>query len=225
MAAAGGSEKTVAAPEPAQVSTEERLAEWLHANRKAVGIGAGAVALAVLVTWFMASAAARKENFARTQLEQAWGAADAGNTPLAASELQKVVDNYAGTDAALEARLSLNETRLTAGQSQLAADDLANLVASKPAREFLVQANMLLGAANENLGKGAEAAAAYEAAAEAADMDYRKAEALLGAARGYRAAGQDDKAVAALRTILEKYPETSAYAVAEVRLGEIRKGS
>lgn len=225
MAAAGGSEKTVAAPQPAPVSTEERLATWLHTNRKAVGIGAGAVGLVVLVTWFMASAAARKENFARVQLEQAWGAADAGNTPLAASELQKVVDNYAGTDAALEARLSLNETRLTAGQSQLAADDLANLVASKPASEFLVQAYMLLGAANENLGKGAEAAAAYEAAAKNADMDYRKAEALLGAARGYRSAGQNEKAIAALKTIVEKYPETSAYPVAEVRLGEIRKGS
>ncbi|HEX9165377.1 MAG TPA: tetratricopeptide repeat protein, partial [Gemmatimonadales bacterium] len=59
----------------------------------------------------------------------------------------------------------------------------------------------------------------------AAELDYQKAEALLGAARAYRTAGQTDKAVEALRVILSKYPETSAYAVAEVRLGEIQKGS
>ena len=225
MAAEGRSEKTAALPEAAGATTEERLAVWLHANRKAVGIGAGAIALVVVVTWFMASAGQRKENFARVQLEQAWGAADAGNAPLAAAELQKVVDNYAGTEAASEARLSLNETRLSAGQSQLAADDLTALVASRPARAVLAQANVLLGAAYENLGKGAEAAAAYQAAVEAAELDYQKAEALLGAARAYRSAGQSDKAIEALRIILEKYPETSAYAVAEVRLGEIQKGS
>ncbi|HEX9165127.1 MAG TPA: hypothetical protein VF862_04415, partial [Gemmatimonadales bacterium] len=155
-------------PEAAGPSTEERLAAWLHSNRTAVGIGAGAIALVVIVTWFMATATQRKENFARVQLEQAWGAADAGNAPLAAAELQKVVDNYAGTDAAFEARLSLNETRLSAGQSQLAADDLTAFVASGPPRAVLAQANVLLGAAYENLGKGAEAAAAYQAAVEAA---------------------------------------------------------
>jgi predicted negative regulator of RcsB-dependent stress response len=225
MAAEGGADKTAAAPQVVAPSTEERLVAWLQANRTPVIIGAAAVALVVAVTWFLAAASARKENFARTQLEQAWGAADAGNAPLAASELQKVVDSYGGTDAAVEARLSLNETRLSAGQSQLAADDLAALVASGPERRFLAQANMLLGAAYENLGKGADAAAAFEAASAAAEMDYLKAEALLGAARAFRSAGQNDRAIATLQAILERYKETAAFSVAEVRLGEIQKGS
>jgi tetratricopeptide (TPR) repeat protein len=228
MAAQGGTEKTASqgtALPAAGPSTEERLVAWLQANRAPVGLGAGAIALVVLVTWFMTTAAQRKEDFARTQLEQAWGAMDAGNTPLAASELQKVVDNYGGTDAAAEARLSLNETRLTAGQSQLAVDDLSKMIASSPGARFASQANMLLGAAYENLGKGAEAAVAYQAAAEAAEMDYQKAEALVAAARAFRTAGQNDKAAEVLRTVLAKYPETSAASVAEVRLGEIQKGS
>lgn len=77
----------------------------------------------------------------------------------------------------------------------------------------------------ENLGKPAEAAVAYEAAAGLAELDFEKAEAMLSAARSYRAAGQTDKAAALLRTILDKYPQTAAYPVAEIRLGEIQKGS
>lgn len=207
------------------VSHEDRFSAWLQANAKAVGIGAGVVALIVAGTWFMSVSKARKENFARTQLEQAWGAADAGNVPQASAELQKVVDTYGGTQAALTARLTLNETRLSAGQAQLAADDLTAFVQSNPPARARAQAGMLLGAALENLGKAAEAAAAYEAAAQAAEMDYAKGEALLGAARAWRAAGQNDKAATALRTIIEKYPETSAHSVAEVRLGEVLKGS
>jgi TolA-binding protein len=99
------------------------------------------------------------------------------------------------------------------------------MIGSGPPPQFAAQANMLLGAAYENLGKGAEAAAAYEAAAQAAEMDYQKAEALVAAARAFRSAGQQDKAAEALKTVLAKYPETSAASVAEVRLGEIQKGS
>lgn len=208
-----------------EMSREDRFLAWLQANRKAVGIGAGVVAVIVAGTWFMSASRARKENFARVQLEQAWAAADAGNIPQASGELQQVVDTYAGTQAALAARLSLNETRLSAGQAQLAADDLVGFIASNPPAGVRARAGMLLGAAYENLGKAPEAAAAYEAAAVAADMDYAKGEALLGAARAWRAAGQADKAATALRTILDKYPETAAYAVAEVRLGEVLKGS
>jgi len=68
---------------------------------------------------------------------------------------------------------------------------------------------------------GATASAAYEAALAAATLDHVKAEALLGVARSSRAAGQKDKAVTALRQVLEKYKETAAFPVAEVRLAEI----
>lgn len=218
-------EKAAPAVAPEAPNTEERLVAWVEANRKPVAIGAGVLVAIVLLTWFVSSAAQRKENFARMQLEQAWAAADAGNTPLAASELQRVVEAFGGTDAAQAARLSLNELRLTSGQSQLAVEDLTQFVASRPPARYLSQANMLLGAAQENLGDGSAAASAYEAAAASSGMDFLKAEALVAAARAYRAAGQEDKAIQALRTVLERYPETSAFAVAEVRLGELLRGT
>lgn len=211
------------APEPIAegLSREEKLVAWVQKNGKFLAIGGGVVALVVLVTWFMSASARRKENFARQALEQAWGAADAGNIPQASADLQKVATNFAGTDAAFEAVLSLNQTRLLAGQTQLAVDDLRRFIATSPPARFAAPANMLLGGALENLGKATEAIPAYEAALAAATLDHVKAEALLGVARSARTAGQKDKAVAALQQIVEKYKETAAFPVAEVRLGEI----
>ena len=215
--------KAVPAPEPVSdgLTREEKLAAWVQKNAKFLGLGAGVIALAVLGTWFMSASANRKETFARQALEQAWGAADAGNIPQASADLQKVATNYAGTEAASEAVLSLNQTRLVAGQTQLAVDDLRRFLGTNPPARFSAPANMLLGGALENLGKPAEAIPAYEAANAAATLDHVKAEALLGVARAARGAGQKDKAIAALRQIIEKYKETAAFPVAEVRLGEI----
>ncbi len=211
----------VTAPVDAGLSREEKLAAWVQKNGRFLAIGGGVVALVVLATWFMSASNRRKENFARVSLEQAWGAADAGNIPQASAELQRVATNFAGTTAAYEAILSLNQTRLMAGQAQLAVDDLRRFLATTPPARFAAPANMLLGGALENLGKPAEAIPVYEAAVAAATLDHAKAEGLLGVARAARAAGQKDKALSALREIVEKYKETAAFPVAEVRLGEL----
>jgi predicted negative regulator of RcsB-dependent stress response len=63
---------------------------------------AGLVILAVLVlaAWFVVASGKRKEQFAARSLNQARAAAEAGNLPLASSELQKLISTYKGTDAA-----------------------------------------------------------------------------------------------------------------------------
>ena len=204
-------------------SREERLTAWVTANARLLGIGGGIVVLVVLIAWFMAASGRRKENFARQALENAWGLADGGNVPQASAELQRIATTYAGTDAAWEARLSLNQTRLVAGQYQLAADDLNRFLGDSPPSRFIASANLLRGSALESLGKPAEAAEAFMAAANAATLDHQKAEAYLGAGRTYRAAGQNDKAIEAYRVIVERYKETAAFPIAEVRLGELSK--
>ncbi len=214
------------APAPAtpvadSLSAEERLSAWVTANARYLAVGAGVLAAVVLVTWFLAASARRKETFARQSLEQAWGAAEAGNVPQASAELQRIATSFAGTDAAIEAALTLNRTRLAAGQHQLAVDDLRRLLQSGPPARFVAPANMLLGAGLESLGQPAEAAEAYMAASTTAEMDHAKAEALLGAGRAYRAAGSADKARGAYQEIIRDYRETAAFPVAEIRLGEM----
>ncbi|MEK6598072.1 MAG: tetratricopeptide repeat protein [Gemmatimonadota bacterium] len=206
-------------------SREERFLNWFKANQTPVLAGAAVLATIVLLTWGFSVASARKEAAAQARLEAAWNAQDAGNLPLAASEFQAVVDGFGGTNAAMEAVIAVNQARLLNGQSQLAVDALREFLATNPPMGFKASAGRLLGAALENVGKPVEAAAAYEAAAADATEAFRKAEALLAAGRAYRAAGNTEAAIRVLRQVITDYPETASFPAAEIRLGELTKGS
>ncbi|HSB52725.1 MAG TPA: tetratricopeptide repeat protein, partial [Gemmatimonadales bacterium] len=155
---------------------------------------------------------------------QALAAADQGNLPQASADLQRVIQTYSGTDAANEAVLALNQIRMTSGQSELAAVNLSEFVARKPAPRFAAPAYGLLGQAQENAKKFAEAAAAYEQAAANAGLGFVKASYLLNAGRAYRLAGKTQDAIRAYRTVVEKYPDAPAVNEAKVRLGEVAAG-
>src|SRR6185295_20169138 len=120
---------------------------------------------------------------------------ESGDLPKASSELQRVAQSYAGTDAGMEATLALNQVRMMSGQSKLAIDELNKFIAAKPPAFYLSAAQSHLGAALENTGKFTEAAAAYKSAAEAAAEPYRKVDALLSASRAYQQAGKEKEAV------------------------------
>lgn len=217
---------TSATPVPApESSREERFVAWLVANQKLLLTAVGIVVAVVAAVWLMSVSAARKERFAQAALEQAWAVGDQGNLAQAAADLQRVVTSFGGTRAALEARLSLNQTRILSGQAQLAADDLRTFIATNPPARIRASAQSMLGVALENAGQPAEAAAAYEAAAETAEMPGFKADALVSAARAHLAAGNRDQAISTLRNVVATYEGTIAHPMAEMRLGELLKGS
>ena len=82
-------------------------------------------------------------------------------------------------------------------------------------------AQALLGAALENSGKPQEAAAAYQAASDAADTPYLKADFLIQAGRAWGSAGDTAKAMAAYQRILDDFGEMPAVTEAKVRLSEL----
>jgi outer membrane protein assembly factor BamD (BamD/ComL family) len=192
-------------------------------NRQLVAIAA-ALAVAGLVAWFLVSSSRRKEEFATRSLNQARTAAEAGNLPLASSELQKLIQTYKGTDAAQEAVITLNQVRMVNGQSELAAVGLRDFLATKPAPEYAAPASGLLGAAYENAGKFADAGDAFTSASKAADLDYLKARYLIDAGRAYREGGKTQQAIATYREIIQKFPNTSGVVEAQVRLAELTDG-
>lgn len=210
--------------QPQTPSTEHTGLEWLKQHQRYLMAGGIAVAAILLVGWFLIVSGRRKEAFATEALERARDAADAGNLPQAATELQRVIESFGGTDAAMEATLSLNVVRMESGQTQLAADDLSRFLATNPPARFATEGYMLLGTAQENLGQFAEAGKTYHKAADTAIQDFMKAKAFLAAARAFRAAGKNEDAKAVLGYILDKYPETSSAAEAQVRLGELMQG-
>jgi outer membrane protein assembly factor BamD (BamD/ComL family) len=197
---------------------------WYGDNRR-VAVGGLVVLLLALVTaWFVMASGSRKEQFAARSLNQARAAAEAGNLPLASSELQRLISTYKGTDAAHEAVITLNQVRMVNGQSELAAVGLQEYLGSKPPEKYLSPAYGLLGASLENAKRWAEAANAYTQAANAAGVAYLKATYLVDAARAYRLAGRSEDAAKTYRTILEKYPDSPSFTEAQVRLAELTAG-
>jgi TolA-binding protein len=199
-------------------------APWYQEQKRLLIGGLIVVVVAGLVAWLLISSAHRKEQFAARSLNQARAAAEAGNLPLASSELQKLIKTYGGTDAAKEAVITLNQVRLVNGQSELAAVNLREFLAKNPKPEFAAPAYGLLGAALENAHKWPDAGEAYASASQAADLDYLKARYLVEAGRAYREAGKLKEAEAAYREVIQKYPKTSSLTEARVRLAELTDG-
>ncbi len=199
-------------------------AAWYRDKTRLIGAAVLGVLILGLVAWAVWTSGRRKEEFAARSLNQARAAAEAGNLPLASSELQRLIETYGGTDAATEAVITLNQVRLVNGQAELAAVGLRDFLAKKPPQKYLAPANGLLGTALENSKRPAEAAAAFANASKATELDYLKARYLIDAGRAYRAAGKTKEAEAVYREVLEKHPTSSSFTEAQVRLAELTDG-
>jgi outer membrane protein assembly factor BamD (BamD/ComL family) len=216
---------TTVEPTRAQTTAAPAVSTPWYKNRQRYILAAVAIAVAiVLVVWFVVASNKRKEAFAARSLNQARTAAEAGNLPLASSELQKLISAYKGTDAASEAVITLNQVRMINGQNELAVVGLREFLNGNPPEQYRTPASGLLGAALENAKQWGEAGKAYTQASNMAQVEYLKAQYLVDAGRAYRLGGKLDEAAAAYRTILKKYPKSSSVTEAQVRLAEITDG-
>jgi outer membrane protein assembly factor BamD (BamD/ComL family) len=197
---------------------------WYRDPQRQIVAGLVVVAAIVLVVWFVIASGQRKEEFAARSLAQARAAAEAGNLPLASSELQKLIAAYEGTDAASEAVITLNQVRMINGQSELAVVGLREFLAGKPSEQYLAPAYGLLAAALENSKRWVDAGNAYMRASNASEVDYLKATYLVDAGRAFRQGAKPDDAARAYRTVLEKFPSSASVTEAEVRLAELTDG-
>lgn len=215
---------TVEATTKARATEAATPMSRLQASKRRAMAGGIAVAVIALGVWFVVTSGRRKEEFASRVFSQALATAEKGNLPQASADLQRVIQTYAGTEAANEAVLALDQIRMASGQTELAASNLNEFVARKPAPRFAAPAYGLLGVAQENTKKFAEAAAAYEQAAAMAEVAFVKASYLVDAGRAYRLAGKPQDAIRVYRTVVEKYPDAPATVEAQVRLGELTAG-
>ena len=104
---------TVEAKSREEAATPVVRRPWYRDRQRQLMAALVLVLVGAMVAWFVVASAKRKEQFAARSLNQARAAAEAGNLPLASSELQKLITTYRGTDAA-------NEHRMTAqGDSSL----------------------------------------------------------------------------------------------------------
>jgi len=196
----------------------ESFMDWFHVNSRWVGIGAVVALAAIAGTWYYMRANAIKLENADRQLLAAKQSVASGNAPLAESDLQKVADRYAGTTAGAEAGLLLGQLRLQKGDFQGAADYLKTL-AGKLDGPNAASAKGLLGDAYSQLGKSAEAAAEYEAAATTTKMPSEKAFYLARAGNAYMAANKNAEARKIWEALSKQQDNAAVAAEARVRLG------
>jgi TolA-binding protein len=206
---------------PGATYEDRDWAAWFAKNRRNVMIGAIAVvALAVGIWWFR-MVAARNEVAASAALDQARAAAEAGNLPLAASDLARIVDQFKRTKAGAQAAILLAQVRLSQGQTDAAVNGLQGFVRSGHEDYVAASAYNLLGVGLETQGKYREAADAYRRASESARLDFLKAQYLIDASRTQVAAGDTAGARATLTDLLERFGALDQAAEARVRLGEL----
>jgi len=202
----------------------ERLAARIRAHRQLATYVGGAVAIGlVLLAWTVWSGR-QASGRAGEQLQQARGAFESGNLTLAASELNRVVENYSGTRAAEEATLLLAQVRMRQGQTPQAVDLLLGL-AGDASRAYRAQAFGLLGAAYENAGRVRDAAEAYEQAARAARLPVFEAQYLSEAARAWVGVPDTARALALYERIAKDSIKGGPTVEARVRIGELTRGA
>jgi tetratricopeptide (TPR) repeat protein len=210
-----------ASPAGSETETVERLQAWVKANQRGLSIAGAAVVIVAAAVWFLAAARARREAFAERELERARASAEAGNLPLAASDLSRIVDAYGGTRAGDEANLMRGQVRLLQGQPGLAVTELQQFVAKGPHAPFKGPAYGLLGSAYEQAKDFQAAGQAYEEAAKASPYTLVRGQMLLNAGRAYTIAADTAGAQRVYAQAVKDHPDTPIATEAELRLGEL----
>jgi tetratricopeptide (TPR) repeat protein len=197
--------------------------QWAVEHTRALIYAAAGVVVIIAAVWMYMTSERRKEAYASQALAAARADAQAGNLPLAANDLTRLIDRYGGSRAADEAVVMLNQVRLIEGGTQvgLVVTDLQAFVRKHHPDYVLTSAWSLLGGALEQQGKFRDAAAAYGHAAELAPHDFEKVQNLLDRGRTLTVAGDSAGARAAYAEVVQKYGTLPQAQEARVRLGEL----
>jgi len=199
----------------------ESLGEWFQRNSRAVSVASGVVAIAAVSIWFYMRSAEIKRLNAERGLSQAKQSLAAGNSALAATDLQKVVERYVGTPSGAVAAMLLAQIRYDQGKLEDGLKVLEPYQNARAAGALLPDVWSLVGDGQISMGRAAEAAASYQKAADATNLDGSKAVIMAKVGRALMAAGKDQEA----RAIWEKLATDPAYAVvkneAAIRIGEL----
>lgn len=195
----------------------ESAIEWVKSNSKGISIGGIVVVAVAAVGLLWRASVEKKETRASEALAAAQMVVLSGNAALAQSDLQALLRRYDGTTAAIQARMLLAQVYF--GQNEVD-KGLAELDAIGSGGPYAASVQGLRGAGLEQAGKPAEAAAAFERAAEAAATIVARSNFRADAARAHQAAGNTD-AARGIWEAMATDDDNPLAGEARVRLGEL----
>jgi predicted negative regulator of RcsB-dependent stress response len=193
--------------------------DWFQVNSRVLTGVAAVVAVAAAGYWFYLRSQQIKTVNADRALSQAEQSLQSGNTALAASDLQRVTNRYAGTPAGTMAAMLLAQTDYGNGKYQDGIKVLESAASKAGPSEPAVRG--LMGDGYLQMAKGTEAAKAYQRAAQATTYPNERAYYLAKAARAYAGAGDLAQAKKLWTDLASSDKQTAVSAEARVRLAEL----
>jgi tetratricopeptide (TPR) repeat protein len=198
---------------------ESSLIDWFRSHARLATYAAVTLLALAAATYMWRRSNAIKNERAEQALVSAARTFNAGNLPLAQSDLERVIQRYGSTGAGAQARLLLaqilfDQNKVDSGLKVL------ERVGAGPGGAFAASVHALRAGGLEQSGKPAEAAAEYERAAEAARGDVERDTYRADAARAYTTAGQAPKALEIWRALAAD-EKSAMSAEAKLRIGEL----
>ena len=204
--------------ESAAADRAQTFIDWTKLKRGPLVIGAVVVVVALVGFWFFNRLQQTKAAAAERALLQAKQSMSAGNLQLAQSDLQKVYAQYGSTAAGVEAGVLLAQIDYDQGKFQEGITRLDKIGSNGENAATILS---LKGDGFAQMGKAADAAKAYQDAANATSYENEKAFHQSKAARAFQAAGDTAKARELWTSILNDPKAQTVAAEARVRLGEL----
>jgi len=193
-------------PDDAFLARLVELSTWAGTNRQTLIVfGVVLAALVGGVIYYVRFTATLEERAAH-ELEQIEQAVQIGDATTARAQLAQFLEQFGSTEAAAEGRLVLAQLHLTSGQIQEALSVLND--GNTSVRHPLgLQLEILRAKTLEAAGNPAEAERAYLRAADAADLQFIRIDALADAARIRTSQGNPTGAAELYTRILQDLPE------------------
>ncbi|MBK6488057.1 MAG: tetratricopeptide repeat protein [Gemmatimonadetes bacterium] len=184
--------KTGEAARPQLDESADSFMEWAQANARSLGIGAIVIAALGAGTWVVSRSNETKALAASRALAESQRSVASGNLPLAAADLQKVVQRYGSTNAGVQAKLLLAQVLF---QQEKVDEGLKLLDETGKAGALQSSLHGLRAGGLEQAGKPAEAAAEYLKASQSTSLSSERESYKADAARALVAAGKKDEAL------------------------------
>ncbi|MEK7401964.1 MAG: tetratricopeptide repeat protein [Gemmatimonadota bacterium] len=203
------------------MSPGESILAWFQANNRTMGIVGGVAAIAAASTWFYLRSAEIKRLNAERGLSQARQSMSAGNSALAATDLQRVATRYVGTPGGVQAAILLAHVNYDQAKHVEGLKALEPYQGARAAGQLLPDVLSLVGDGQIALGKGDDAVVSYRKAVEATRLPGAKAVIKAKLARALMAAGKDIEARAVWEQLAADPDASVVKGEAKIRLGEL----
>lgn len=204
------------------VTTVFKLREWAEENVNTVLIGIGAVVLVAAAVWFFASQSSRREKDSYELLGRAESEIRNDQNQIALIDLQKVLDDYSGSDAAKLASFKLANLYYATNDFEKAEKAFRQYIDKYALDDISRQsANEGIAASLGGQGKYLDAAKDFLSAAQADTLSVTYEDNLLHAV-DFAIKGGDQQLARDAFALLGKRPFSDKYRTAKVLL--IEKG-